>query len=108
MPISKITAMAIGTRDDIVTAAAGPDESGKYSGWITLGVDDHFRPLLSSECIYDSEEAAKKTMDEIVAEIREQMKKELGDKHPIDHIMGEGPEAEAVKKVIGMARGTKP
>ncbi len=69
--ISRITAWIIAFRgDDIHCTSAGPVE-GKYLGWITLGEEDRYRPLLNSEPIYESHEAAKAAMEAVVAEIRE-------------------------------------
>lgn len=75
MPLSNLTAAIIAAREDIVVDAGGPDASGKYTGWITLGVEDRYRPLVNSEPIYDSKEAAKAAMQKIVDKIREDSKK---------------------------------
>lgn len=70
MSIPNLTALVIATRDDIVVDAGGPDKNGKYTGWITLGLEDRYRPLLNSEAIYDGVEEAKKAMQKIVDDIR--------------------------------------
>lgn len=68
--VSTLTALILKTRDDIVCTAGGPTKDGKYVGWITLGVEDRFRPLLNSEPIYDSAEDATAAMRRTVEEIR--------------------------------------
>ena len=67
--VTRLTAMIIASRDDIICTSAGPVE-GKYLGWITLGPESRCRPLLNSEPIYESHEAAKAAMEAVVAEIR--------------------------------------
>jgi hypothetical protein len=47
--MTNLTALIIATREDIVVDAGGPDSNGKYTGWITLGVEDRFRPLINSD-----------------------------------------------------------
>lgn len=70
MPITNLTAMIIASRDDIVCTSGGP-VNGKYLGWITLGPEDRYRPLINTEPEYDTPEAAKAAMEAIVAEIRQ-------------------------------------
>lgn len=72
--INRLTALIILTRgDDIHCTSAGPvvSENGKYVGWITLGPDDRYRPLLNTEPIYNSHEEAKAAMEAFVKEIRD-------------------------------------
>jgi hypothetical protein len=54
--MTNLTALIIATREDIVVDAGGPDSNGKYTGWITLGVEDRFRPLINSDPVYDSKD----------------------------------------------------
>lgn len=61
--------MIIASRDDINCTSAGPVE-GKYLGWITLGAEDRFRPLLNTEPHYNSAEEAVAAMKALVEEIR--------------------------------------
>lgn len=68
--VSVLTAAIIQSRDDIKVSAGGPAENGKYVGWITLGEDDYYRPLLNSQPIYDSLEEAKEEMQKVVDDIR--------------------------------------
>ena len=59
MGISRITAYAIASRDDLVISHGGPSKNnGKYVGWITLGEDDRYRSLVNTEAIYDTPEEA--------------------------------------------------
>jgi len=57
--ITKLTALTITTRDDLEYTAGGPDENGKFSGWIIFPGG---RPLLSSQAIYDSQKLAIDSM----------------------------------------------
>ncbi len=72
--ITRLTALIIASRDDIVCTSAGPVD-GKYVGWITLGEDDRYRPLLNSEPIFASHDAAKLAMETTVNEIRQNIDK---------------------------------
>ncbi len=89
MPISRITAYIIGTRDDIVVSAGGPDGNGKWMGWITLGQEDRFRPLLNSEAIYNTSQEATEAMLKVVDEVRQKVHEECGSKHPIEVVFDE-------------------
>lgn len=68
--MTNLTAVIIATRDDIVIDAGGPTVQGKYTGWITLGVEDRYRPLFHSDPIYDSKDDAKAAMQQVVDEVR--------------------------------------
>lgn len=107
MPITRLTAYTIATRDDIVIDAGGPAENGKFVGWITLGPEDRYRPLLNSEPLYDTKEEAKAAMHKVVEEVRQAVKKECGDQHPIDHVLGEhaGPVKAILQGVADLKRG---
>jgi len=104
MGISRIAAYVIATRNDIVIDAGGPSAEGKWMGWITLGEEDRFRPLLNSEAIYETAEAAKQAMRETLDAIRRAVAEETGGKHPIDHVLGDTSIAQAVKAVVADAR----
>jgi hypothetical protein len=70
MGVSRLTAAIIQSRgDDVVCSYGGPVE-GKYVGWITLGPEDRYRPLLNTEPVYDTGDDAKAAMERVVAEIR--------------------------------------
>jgi hypothetical protein len=102
MGLSRLTAYAIATRDVIVTAG-GPDKDGKFMGWITFGEEENYRPLLNTGPDYDSEEDAKKAMQEIKDEIVKFVENETKGKEPIDHLMEEAgmtEEKEVIKEVI--------
>ncbi len=78
MPISNLTAMIIASHDDLVITATGPamgtedhpEWNGKYLGWITLGKEDRYRPLLNSDPYYDTAEDAVVAMKKIVEEVK--------------------------------------
>jgi hypothetical protein len=67
--VTNLTALIIATRDDIICTSAGPVD-GKYIGWITLGPDSRYRPLLNSDAIYNSHEEAISAMKELVDAIK--------------------------------------
>lgn len=72
MGISMLTGMIIATRgDDIKTTAAFDEEKGKWLGWITLGEEDRYRPLLNSQAIYNTAEDAILAMNKVVNDIRQ-------------------------------------
>ena len=100
MPIDRLTAYIIATREDIIITHGGPTDNGKYLGWIILGEEDHYRALLNTNAIYDTGEAADKSMRDLVEAIKIDVEKETGGKHPIDHVMGEVREAEIVKEIV--------
>lgn len=80
--ISKLTAFIIATRDDIVVSAGFYKPLNKWVGWITLGLEDRYRPLLDSGPFYDTEEAALEGMRKTIAEVKEAVEKEVGAKNP--------------------------
>lgn len=67
MGVSRLTAMIVATRDDLTVAAGGPDEQGKYAGFILMPSG---RPLLSTGAEYGTAEAAESGMSQTVDEIR--------------------------------------
>ena len=87
MGVSMLTALTIANRDDIVIDAGGPhgpslehpEWENKYIGWITLGEEDNFRPLLNSDPIYDNPEQAKTAMQDLVIEIKKQVKETINE-----------------------------
>jgi hypothetical protein len=87
VPITKLTAFIIATRgDDIRVTSAFSQPDGKWVGWITLGEEDRYRPLLDSGPKYDSAEEAETGMRLLIEELKQRVKEECGDKHPLDHI----------------------
>jgi hypothetical protein len=100
MGLDKLTAYIIATRDDIVITFGGPANNGKYVGWITLGEEDHYRPLLNTQAIYDMPEDAQVAMKKVVTDIKDAVEKETGGKHPIDYVLGNTWEAKLAKEIV--------
>ncbi len=67
MGISRLTAFAIQTRDDIVCKAHGPNDEGKWQGLIREA--DHV-DLVSSAFVFDAREAAVRAMEKVVEDVR--------------------------------------
>jgi hypothetical protein len=86
MGLTRLTAYIIGTRDDIESHAAGPDQHGKFAAVITLGPDDYHRPLLSGPYEFESAEAARERGRKDIELIRELVQEELGGRSPIEAI----------------------
>jgi hypothetical protein len=63
-----ITAMTIKAQE-VRCEAGGPDENGKFAGWIMLDVD-RWRPLVSTSASYGSQEAAIEAMKQLVEHVR--------------------------------------
>jgi hypothetical protein len=93
MGISVLTALTIQSRD-VRCEAAGPDQNGKWAGWIMLDVD-RWHPLLNSEPIYDNAQDARTAMEKVVKEIRE-----TEVENPLDSM----PEGSMVKKIIAASQ----
>ena len=66
MSISNSTALAIANRDDLIYSYAGPDESGKYSGWISY---PNGRPLLNTKHLFESAKIAEAHMINLRADL---------------------------------------
>ncbi len=66
MSISTATAIAIANRDDLIYSHSGPNDSGKYSGWISYPTG---RPLLNTKPIFDSAELAETHMHNLRVEL---------------------------------------
>jgi len=77
--MTRLTAIIIQTRgDDVKCMASEPDKNGKCAGWIYLLKDGNIHtPLISTKAIYDSKEAAKSAMEEIVEKVRALTHEEL-------------------------------
>jgi len=84
--VTKLTAYIIATRDDINVTSAFSQPDGKWVGWITLGEEDRYRPLLDSGPCYNSREEAEAGMHKLIEELRRLVNEECGNKHPLDHI----------------------
>ncbi len=90
MGVTRLTAYIIATRgDDIHVSSAFDSTTGKWVGWITLGPEDRYRPLLDSGPYYATSEEAEAGMRKVINEITEAVKQELGNKSPIEHVFQE-------------------
>ena len=80
MGISRLVAYEIvANPDDIVIDAGGPESTGKFFGWVTRGPGHNYKLLLSTQPVYDTSKQAKQAMEELVAKIKEFVKKDLED-----------------------------
>lgn len=68
--MTSLTALIIQNNDSVRATQAGPDQNGKFAGWITLGEEDRFRPLISTEPIYDSAKEALDAMTNLIEATR--------------------------------------
>lgn len=70
--MTKLTAAIIQTRgDDIKCEAGGPDNEGKYTGWITLYRKGELdRNLLNTPPVYNTEKEAVAAVTTAVEEVR--------------------------------------
>jgi len=106
--ISMLTAYAIATNPSIVTTAGGPAKNGKFVGWITLGEEDRFRPLINTEPIYDSASEAKQAMIELVAKLKEFVAEDMANPdNPLREFI-RSPEGELVQEIVLAAKGSVP
>lgn len=71
MGISRLTAIAIQERDDLIITHSGPSDGGKYKGFIALPADQYCRPLVSTEPMFDSADAAELHMRNLMSRIQE-------------------------------------
>ena len=84
--VSRLVAYEIvGNPEDIVITFGGPDKkTRKFAGWITRGEGHNFKPLLSTEPIYDTPEQAKQAMEKMVQKFKEFVEEDLKDpKNPL-------------------------
>ena len=87
----RLTAYEIaGNPDDIIATHAGPDNAGKYCGFITRGEEGRYRILISTEPIFDTAEAADDAMRNEIASITAWVENDLKD-----------PENQLVKLLAG-------
>jgi hypothetical protein len=65
-----MTAFALATNedDDIHLEVGGPNSEGKYAAWVTHG--EYHRPLVSTQPVFDSEEAARTYLDELIRDCK--------------------------------------
>ena len=78
--MTRLTAFIIAT-NEIDCQSAGPDENGKYAGWISRMENGNWRPLISTKAVFDTEKDAITAMEEIAAAARKAVEEETGDKH---------------------------
>ncbi len=85
--MTRLTAIILATRDDLIITHGGPSkDNGKYVGWI-LKPEDRWAPLLNTEAIFDTAEAAEAYMRWAIEEATAFIKAESGDKHPVEHVL---------------------
>lgn len=68
MGITRHTALII-QANDVTCDAGGPSKDGKYAGFI-LFTSKNYRPLISTELVYDNSEQAIMAMQKIVGQIK--------------------------------------
>jgi len=68
--ITRLTASAIQCNDELIYTYAQDKETEKYSGWITLPEYAYFRPLLTTEAIFNTSDEAVKHMLDLRDELR--------------------------------------
>ena len=93
--ITVYTALCI-ANNPVLCQAGGPDKDGKWTGWI-MKDEDRWSPLLNSQPIYESHDAAVKAMEEVVKAIRANPPA-----NPLDSL--EPQLADTVRKVVTMAK----
>lgn len=67
--VSRYSALVIQT-NAVKVEFGGPDKNGKYAGWISLDVQDRWKPLISTGPLFDSPEKATAHMEALVEKIR--------------------------------------
>ncbi|MDO8469534.1 MAG: hypothetical protein Q7S84_00755 [bacterium] len=89
-----------GNEDSIIIISAGPDENGKYSGWITHGPDEYCRPIVSTPPVFNTAAIAEEKMRALVKIAKEFTDGELKDpESPIVQLFA-SPEGQAVQQVL--------
>ena len=95
MGISGYTATVLATRDDLIVTHGGPaKKNGKYVGWIMLP-EDRWAPLLNTEPIFDTPEAAEEHMHELMKQIKEHMEKKMKGRDPVSFVIEEAEKRDA-------------
>jgi hypothetical protein len=99
-----LTAYEIVCNDDIVVTHGGPNGEGKYAGWITRGADHNYRPLLSSQPIFNTAQEADDAMREVVAQAKAFVEKENQDpNNPLVQLLA-SPEGQIASEIAEAAR----
>ncbi|MFH1036474.1 MAG: hypothetical protein V1756_00185 [Patescibacteria group bacterium] len=106
--VSRLTLYEIaGNPDDVVVDAGGPDkETGKYVGWITRGPGHNYKPLISTEPIFDTPEQAKEAMQKIVDWAKNWTEEDLRDpNNPLAEFLSpRSEEGQIIKQIIDTAK----
>jgi hypothetical protein len=106
--ISRMTLFTIAGNDDIVVMHAGPDERGKFSGWITHSKERHCRPIVSTDARFDTPEQADAVMRELVKIAKQFTEGDLKDPtNPIVELFNR-PEGKIVKEIIEQSQVKAP
>jgi len=92
-----------GNEDSIIITHAGPYENGKYSGWITHDAGKYYRPIVTTEPVFNTAEAAEEKMRGLVEIAKIFTDKEFTDPGSVIRQFFESPEGTAVGKVLAAA-----
>jgi len=95
MSISVMDALVIQNRD-VRCEAGGPDKDGKWAGWIMID-EDRWSPVLNTQPIFESKEAAIKCMENLVSEVRKTKVPNPLDSLPKD-------EKETIEDIVRMSK----
>ena len=95
MSISAMNALIIQNRD-VRCEAGGPDKDGKWAGWIMID-EDRWSPVLSTEPIFESEEAAVKHMEDLVSKVRK-----MKVPNPLDNLPKD--EKKTIEDIVRMSK----
>lgn len=74
--INRLTAYIIGNNPAAKATVGGPDEDGKYTGWVILDID-RWHPLLSTPPAFKTKKAALKCMENVVKICKQFVKDEI-------------------------------
>jgi len=106
--VTRLTLWEIASNpDDIVVGAAGPDENGLFSGWISRGPGHNYKPLISSSACFPSESEAKEYMQMIVDFSKGWTEKDIQNTDsPLMKLLGcdSLEEFRAIKKIVQAAK----
>jgi hypothetical protein len=94
---------------NIVATSGGPSlENGKYVGWITLGESHRYRPIFSTEAIYDTPEQAKEAMQKVVSDCLKLADETMKDEsNPLVQFLS-SEDGQAVRTIVDMAKNGIP
>ncbi|MGD1003156.1 MAG: hypothetical protein ABR884_01100 [Minisyncoccia bacterium] len=102
--MTRLTAYEIaGNPDDIIATHAGPDNAGKYCGFITRGEVGRYRILISTPAIFDDPEFADDAMRKVVVDTTEWTENDLKDpENPLVHLLTSA-EGSLVRQIVAAA-----